>query len=261
MCNFKSAFVLKPSIEGARPEILHCPGVDSHEEIARRLNIRDRRSASAGDLLAARIEFTPDWNADITKPEAWTLRVDEERKPAWWTEQVDDQVKAAMWGIVTGMLITTGTHKKVGGDWLVLGGETSLTLTDGVARLHNKATVTAWGSSTVTAWGSSTVTAWDSSTVTAWGSSTVTARDSSTVTAWGSSTVTARDSSTVTAWGSSTVTARDSSTVTVESSYAYTIGRGRHDGNGCPVLLATALIVGRVYRIVDGKFVGEPKSV
>ena len=152
MCEFLSAIVLK----GEPCRILHKPGVDSHSVLMTHFGVRERGSASAEDQLFARVEFVPDWYKDVSKPEAWTFKLDEVRRPVWFDADVEASVRRELWSIVQGMLHTGGDAEYVDGDHIILAGE--VTLHGGRAW--------ALGSSTVTAYGSSTVMAYDSSTVT-----------------------------------------------------------------------------------------------
>ena len=254
MCQFISVLVLK----GEPPKVLHRAGVDSHSELERIFSVRERPSASATDQPFAKVEFVPDWAKDVSKPEAWTLIVDEPRKPDWWTDDVEVRARRDLWSIVKGML-TKGEQEEDGGDWIVVGG-TKLTLKNGRAYAMPQSSVVARGSSRVVAWDSSRVEAWDSSSVEARGSSSVVARGSSRVVAWDSSSVEARDSSSVVACDSSRVVAcdssrveaRDSSSVVASSTYSAIIGRALWDGTGYRPLWCK-IEVGKTYGVRDGE--------
>jgi hypothetical protein len=235
MCEFKSVIVLRPQ-EGHRATILHQPGVDSHSELERIYNVRERSSASAQDQFFAKVEFTPDFS-DIANVSKWNLHLDEEREPDWWKD-AKAKVREDLESIARDMIVTADRELGVG-DWLVCGkARVTLRLVgtdkarvwgreeaviDASARDSATATLEAGDSATATlkAWGSATATleAWDSATATleAWDSATATLK------AWGSATATleAWDSATATlkAWDSATATleAWGSATATLEA--------------------------------------------
>ena len=145
MCRYRSFLVIRPSTEGARPDILWHPGVDSHSDLIEKFKIRERASASAQDQFFARIELTPAsfTLSGILAIDKWTLELDEEREPVWWPE-VRDYVDAYVRAEVHRSF--TPEHR---GEVVCSTGAVELKGTER-AFLFGSACATLWGSSTAT---------------------------------------------------------------------------------------------------------------
>lgn len=74
MCSFLSAIVLKNGDFVCRPE-----ATDSHESLIESVGLRDD-----GRGAFVRVEFVPDFDADIFDLDTWTFRVDQCDTPRWF---------------------------------------------------------------------------------------------------------------------------------------------------------------------------------
>jgi len=167
MCEFKSAIVTRNG------DVLANPWTDSHEDLIRLFKLRDNREGSF-----ARVEFTPDEQAELDQPEKYKLTIDEGRCPDWFDEDMKAKVSDKMRGWIKAMVVSDVVDLLCGGVYVLSKGAR-------VSLVKNCRLVVMLGNSTVGEM-------WESSKVgEMWGSSTVgTMRESSKVgEMWGSSTV------------------------------------------------------------------------
>jgi hypothetical protein len=109
MCEFFSAIYTKQG------KLLYNLHLDSHEDIVALYNLRDNSDTFFRQNFA-RVEFVPDHTKDITKPDAWTLRLDETNTLDWW-----DHEKAAekCWEVIKKIIITDYRRLLVGGVYIL----------------------------------------------------------------------------------------------------------------------------------------------
>jgi len=143
MCNFLSVIVLRDNLR-----ILRLPGVDSHELLIKHFNLRELGGRDASLQHFARLEYVPDWTKDVTRPEAWSFKIDESVKPKWLDDDARARVLRDLWTIVETMLVRSDSEKVVG-DYIVVG-ESRLTLCHGRAFLLANSSATLYSNSTAT---------------------------------------------------------------------------------------------------------------
>ena len=113
MCNFKSAIVLRTSPN----DVLHSQWTDSHEQLIDLFNIKDNREGNI-----CRVEFSPATHCDLDKPEAYKLKIHQERTPDWFTKEHQEKVSAKLKTIIQNMIVDKPMRMMIGGAFIVTKG-------------------------------------------------------------------------------------------------------------------------------------------
>jgi hypothetical protein len=96
MCQFFSAVLTKNG------DLLYNLVLNSHEEIIELFKIKDTQAAFFGQNFV-RLEFVPDLTKNLSKPEAWTLKLDERETPEWYDP---DKAQEKCWDVISGIVVS-----------------------------------------------------------------------------------------------------------------------------------------------------------
>ena len=116
MCEFKSGIVLRDESLKGGFKLLMSPWTEHHSDLIAIHNLRDDDR-----LRFARVEFKPKSMATADKPEAYKLRIDEERCPDWFDDDMKEAVSGRMRDYIRSIIITEDRRLLIGGQFILSG--------------------------------------------------------------------------------------------------------------------------------------------